>query len=88
MFLNKIFQKVAEIPHDKLLHIVAGMLITLIVAIFSPLAPYAFVFGFVAGCFKELYDRFFGGTVDGNDIVATTLGSVIAQLIIYCYLYL
>ena len=58
--------------YDKKLHLLVGALVALISAPFS--LPLAALLVIVAGVGKEVYDHFFGGTVDLMDIVATIAG--------------
>lgn len=77
------FNKIAQIPYDKLLHFVAGMLITACVAIFPGMENIAFVGAIVAGIAKEVRDKITYGGYDWKDLAATIAGGVIMQLFIW-----
>jgi len=67
--------------NDKVLHFVAGFLLSITGVIFSPLLLLGFIFAFV----KEWYDGYTGrGVVEINDIVATLLGAILAVGIVFC----
>ena len=67
--------------NDKILHFVAGFLLSITGVIFSPLLLAGFIFAFG----KEWYDGYSGrGVVEINDIVATLLGAILAVGIVFC----
>lgn len=63
------------VPLDKLLHALAGIVIAALTYPFGIL--YAVICLFVVAIGKEVYDHFFGGTVDIYDIVATVWAGVV-----------
>jgi len=74
-----------NIPKDKIMHIAAGFVITIIaIYIFvgmniSPI--FGFVTGVIAGILKEAYDEHIYGGGDFFDFFATALGSVVAVFV-------
>lgn len=78
--LKKIFGWIASIPHDKLLHLLFGLLI------FLYLEPFvgkwiAFTISVGCGFLKDLViDKWIGGTVDWKDILVTSVGSMLGLL--------
>ena len=58
-----------SIPPDKQLHFFAGM------AVCAMFAPFGLDAACIAAVGKEVYDHFFGGTVDAYDVLATVLGA-------------
>ena len=66
-FLNKL----ANIPHDKLLHSFYGVLIYLVAALVSPM--FGIIAVVVIAVAKEVYDEIKYGGFDWKDIVATML---------------
>jgi len=64
------------IPYDKKLHLLAGLIITLYVGMFT--TPILGVtIAAIAGVVKEKYDDYTGkGTVETLDAVMTTLGGI------------
>ncbi len=69
-----------KIPQDKLLHFIAGGIITAVFALIKPIAPFACVFGILAGIVKELYDEKNGGVCDVWDFIATSIGAIALQV--------
>lgn len=67
--MDKIFQKLASIQHDKLLHSFYGTVIYLLLSLFSPIVAILTVI-FVAIA-KEVYDEIVYGGFDWKDIIAT-----------------
>ena len=81
--MKKLLNFVANIPHDKLLHFIAGMLITALVAVvFAHFAPLAVTVTVVVGFAKEAYDEYSYGGWDWDDLLATIVGGVLMELII------
>lgn len=82
--MKKIVNFILSIPYDKLLHFFIGFLI---VAIFYCILPqvqyYAIVFAIIAGLTKDLYDYKSYGTFDWLDVLATALGGLLMQIVIY-----
>lgn len=68
--MGKIFKKLVEIPHDKLLHSFYGTLIYLVLSFFNPLLAFAIVI-FIAFA-KEIYDEVSYKGFSVTDILATT----------------
>ena len=85
---NRIVAVLATIPQDKLLHLIAGMLITALVACVKAVAPLALFSGLIAGICKEWWDSRHGGSVEYADIVATWLGAVVMQIFVLLYLFI
>ena len=67
-FINKL-------PKDKLLHFIAGVLIYQSTVWF--IGYYAIIPVVICAIGKEVYDRYYGGTVDVYDTVATILGGIV-----------
>ena len=69
-----------KIPYDKKLHFIAGAFAFSIISLLaSPLL--ALLGSAVVGVLKEVYDHYFGGTVDAWDAVATGLGGLFIYVI-------
>ena len=67
--------------NDKILHFIAGFLLSLTGIIFIPLLLLGFIFAFG----KEWYDGYTKtGVVEINDIIATLLGAILAVAIEVC----
>ena len=67
--------------NDKILHFVAGFLLSVTGIIFTPFLLLGFIFAFG----KEWYDGYSGrGVVEINDIVATLLGAILAVVMVFC----
>lgn len=82
--MKKLLNFVASIPRDKLLHFIAGMLITALVAVvFARFAPLAVTVAVLAGFAKEAYDEYSYGGWDWKDLFATVLGGVVMQVLIF-----
>ena len=64
-----------SIPIDKLFHLMAGALVASAVYPFGLTA--AIIAAFAAAILKEVYDYFFGGTVDVADAFATAFGGAV-----------
>lgn len=62
-------------PYDKKLHLICGLLISLLVGLCNPL--YGLYAGVVAGVAKEVYDIFDYGLFDKYDMYYTWAGAVI-----------
>ena len=79
---RKILNVLGTIKADKLLHFIAGMLITALVAVvFTHFAPLAVAVAVVAGFAKEAYDEWSYGGWDWDDLLATVAGGVVMQII-------
>lgn len=82
--MKKIIDFLASIRADRLLHFIAGMIITAVVAIVLPkAAPLAFIMAFVAGFAKEVFDEINYGGFDYVDMLYTFVGGVVMQIIIF-----
>jgi glycopeptide antibiotics resistance protein len=67
--------------NDKILHFIAGFLLSITGIIFTPFLLLGFIFAFV----KELYDHYTKtGVAEINDIIATILGAILAVSIVVC----
>ena len=67
-FINKI-------PKDKLLHFIAGVIIYQ--STFWVIGYYSLALVVLFAIGKEVYDHYYGGTVDGYDAVATIVGGLV-----------
>ena len=65
-----------KLQYDKVLHIIAGLILCLIVGVLTTPAM-GLVLGVIAGILKEIYDKYNNGTVDVLDSLATTIGALI-----------
>lgn len=74
------------IPSDKLLHGIAGAIITAAFALIKPFACFAFSIGIIAGILKEWYDGGHGGNQEFADFVATGIGAIVMQIVIWLML--
>lgn len=67
--------------NDKILHFVAGLLLSMTGIVFTPFLLLGFIFAFG----KEWYDGYTKtGVVEVNDIIATLLGAILAVVIVFC----
>lgn len=82
---SKIIAVLGKVPQDKLLHFIAGMLITALFAVIKTVAPYALFFGMLAGVLKEWWDNGNDGSVEWKDILTTCLGALLMQIFIWLY---
>lgn len=81
--MKRLLNLLGSIPSDKMLHFIAGMLITAFVAVIVPrFAPIAMTVSVVAGFAKELRDEITYGGFDWYDLLATVLGGVVMQVFI------
>ena len=82
--MKRLLKILGSIPSDKMLHFIAGMLITAIVAVIVPrFAPIAMTVAVVAGFAKEIRDEIAYGGFDWYDLLATVLGGVVMQVFIW-----
>lgn len=82
--LKKVIDFLGTIPSDKMLHFIAGLMIVAVTAIVFPCAAnYAVVSAIIAGFFKEAIDEFDYGGWSWRDILATVIGGVVMQIIIW-----
>lgn len=95
-FIIDLKQKIAKvimgIPVDKYCHFIAGVLIVLVFhAIFgdtfdgSRLMAFALssILAAFIGVLKEIFDKFFAGDVDANDILATFIGGLVTAIFLF-----
>ena len=82
--MKRLLNMLGSIPSDKMLHFIVGMLITAIVAVLVPrFTPIAMTVAVVAGFAKELRDEITYGGFDWKDLLATVLGGVVMQVLIF-----
>jgi hypothetical protein len=75
---------ICNIPADKALHLIAGMLVVAFVAtIFPCVANWAIVFTIIVGTGKEIRDEVVYGGFDWKDLVVTIAGGLIMQVFIW-----
>ncbi len=81
--MNKLFNKLANIPQDKLLHFFYGTLMAApLVALTNPLISLAAIIGVAFG--KELYDDLSGnGNIEVLDAVFTIVPAFIMNAVKY-----
>lgn len=78
----KINELIASIPKDKLLHFVAGLLCSAVVAFVVPTGRWWCVAGAVlAGIGKEVVDQLRYRGFDWRDMAATIAGGVVIQIL-------
>lgn len=76
--------KLHNIPSDKALHFIAGLLVVAIAAtIFPCVADWAIVFALIAGVSKEIRDEIVYGSFDWKDLVVTIAGGLVMQVFIW-----
>lgn len=68
--------------NDKLMHLLAGVAISLLFGWLAHDALAGFTVALVAGVAKEAYDYFGHGTSDFNDFIATAQGGAIGLIIL------
>ena len=71
-----------KLQHDKVLHIIAGLILCLIVGVLTTPAM-GLLLGVIAGVIKEIYDKYNNGTVDVLDSLATTIGALIGFWLLF-----
>jgi hypothetical protein len=75
---------ICNIPSDKALHFIAGLLVVALAATTLPsVANWAIVFALVAGVGKEIRDQIVYGGFDWKDLVATIAGGAVMQMFIW-----
>lgn len=87
--MKKIIDFIVSIPHDKLLHILAGIVIAMVVlrVVSFVGAPamiariIAIVVVIAAGALREFYNKKHGGIFDKKDMYATISGGLIVALL-------
>lgn len=75
-----------NIPSDKALHFIAGMLVVAFVATIIPcIDNWAIIFAIIVGIGKEIRDELvYGGEgFDCQDLVATVLGGTVMQVFVW-----
>ena len=71
--------KLSNIPHDKLLHFYYGSLVALVSTLaIGALWSVPIVLTVAVG--KEVYDHFYGGTVEAWDVIWTVYGGAIVWI--------
>jgi hypothetical protein len=68
-----------NIPHDKALHLAYGLIIYSFIALYNYHLAVAVVI--LVAVAKELYDYFYGGTVEGKDVAYTIAVPIILSII-------
>lgn len=81
--MKKIMDFLGSIQADKLLHLIAGMLIAGAIGIIPCFANYAFIVAVVAGVAKEVYDEFSYGGWDSLDLLYTAIGGAVMQIFVW-----
>lgn len=82
--MEKIFNWLGNIPADKALHFIAGMIIVAVVTtLFPAAADYTFLAAVILGFGKEIYDLLTDGHFDFADFYATVLGGLLIQALIW-----
>lgn len=86
--IKKIYTAIAaclgSIANDKLLHFICGMLITaFFVIVVPPTASFAVVFAIVIGALKELFDHYAYKGWSWYDLLATALGGLVIQIMVW-----
>ena len=72
----------AMIEQDKILHLIAGFIITAIVGLAFGSVAYGLIAGFVAAVGKEIYDYKVNGVYDFFDMFATLLGAFVGGALV------
>ena len=70
-------QLLEKVEKDKLLHFVAGAIVY--AAASWLVGYYAIALVVVVAVGKEVYDHYYGGTVDAYDAIATVLGGLVCM---------
>ena len=68
---------------DHQMHLIAGLCVSSLVLIFGGAWWLVLVLALVAGVGKEVYDYFFGGTVEASDVFWTVAGAVPVALVMW-----
>lgn len=79
-----------NIPTDKYLHFIVGMLISIFTAFLIPTGMYWCVLpAFIVGLLKEIYDKQDYGLFDNKDLCVTTAGGFVVNIfsILYILIY-
>jgi len=78
---KKIINKIPiNIPYDKKLHFLVGLIISLLIGIFN--ITIGLICSIIAGIFKEIYDYHDYGKFDPMDMIVTWFGGMIGFIII------
>lgn len=78
--LEEVFKKMS-IPQDKANHMVYGFIVYGLLYMISPSIALTGTIGVAIA--KEVYDMYFGGTVDWKDYIATIIIPIVIELNIY-----
>lgn len=82
--MEKIFKWLGNIPSDKALHYIAGLIIVAVLATFFPkAADHVWLGAVILGFGKEIYDLFTDSKFDFVDFGATVLGGLTIQILIW-----
>lgn len=82
--MEKIFKWLGNIPSDKALHYIAGLIIVAVLATFFPTAAdHVWLGAVILGFGKEIYDLLTDGKFDFVDFGATVLGGLTIQVLIW-----
>lgn len=86
--MKKIIDFIVSIPHDKLLHILAGIVIAMVVlrvvsfvGVPAMIARIIAIVVIAAGLLREFYNKKHGGVFDKKDMYATISGGLIVALL-------
>ena len=75
---------ITSIPHDKLLHFISGIIVSMLFSILFPITEsFCFIFAIAAGICKDLYDKFDYGKFDWLNVLSTSLGGLLIQIWIW-----
>lgn len=83
--LERIKGLLLSVPHDKLLHFIAGMAVAAFFSIvIVDTAMFCVVFSGIAGVIKESVDEWRKpGAWSYSDLLATTLGGLVIQIMVW-----
>lgn len=84
---EKLKNWLAGIPHDKLLHFIAGMAVAAFFSIvIIDTAVFCVLYSFFIGVIKEAIDEWkMHGSWSYSDLFATTLGGFVIQIMVWIY---
>lgn len=82
---EKLKNWLADIPHDKLLHFIAGMIVAAFFSIvIIDTAVFCVLYSFFIGVIKEAIDEWKKhGSWSYSDLFATTLGGFVIQIMVW-----
>lgn len=83
--ISKITGFLESLPKDRLLHFIAGALITALCASVKGFEPFAWSVAVLAGLLKEYHDSKTGGNADVRDFAATAAGAFTMQSFVLFY---